>query len=309
LSVAREAVVELDGTIDLRVVPGGGTRIEMSVPLSIVTRRLLLVRFRDQQFGIPCDAVVRVLRASVADIITLEARPAVLNDGAPVPLRSLGELLDPPEATVATEGARSIVVILRAAAGKIGLVVEDVGAVGDFAVRPLDVATGERRFWSGITLSPDGLRSLVLGSGALAHLAARAPVSLTFDQRERRAPVTPWVLVVDDSVTTRTLEKSILEAEGYAVRLSVDGADAIAQLRAEPVDVVVSDIEMPRLDGFELLRAMRSDERLAEIPVILVTSRENSADRERGMELGADAYVVKQRFDQAELLKTIRQVI
>jgi two-component system chemotaxis sensor kinase CheA len=85
--------------------------------------------------------------------------------------------------------------------------------------------------------------------------------------------------------------------------------DAMAQLRAEPADVVVSDIEMPRLDGFDLLRAMKGDEKLAEIPVILVTSREDPADRERGLRLGADAYVVKQRFDQAELLKTIRQVI
>ena len=309
LSVAREAVNDLDGAITLHSAPDTGTRIEISVPLSILARRLLLVSFRDQIVAIPCDAVVKALRVPLVDIVSVEGRPALRHDGAPVPLRSLGELLDLADATVASDASGSVVVILRGPNGKVGLAVEGFGGVGEFAVRPLDPATGGQRIWSGITLTPDGAPCLVLGSGALAELGTHAATPVVFDQRQRPVDATPRVLVVDDSVTTRTLEKSILEAEGYRVRLSVDGADALAQLRAEPVDVVVSDIEMPRVDGFELLRAMKEDATLAEIPVILVTSREDRADRERGLRLGADAYVVKQKFDQVELLKTIRQVI
>lgn len=121
--------------------------------------------------------------------------------------------------------------------------------------------------------------------------------------------MSPSILVVDDSITTRTLEKSILEASGFRVRLSVDGVDALEQLRMQSADLVISDIEMPRMDGFELLRAMKRDAAFAAIPVILVTSRSSDEDRRRGLSLGADAYVVKQRFDQTDLLTTIGQLL
>jgi two-component system chemotaxis sensor kinase CheA len=129
-----------------------------------------------------------------------------------------------------------------------------------------------------------------------------------FKAAQRDADRSKVILVVDDSITTRTLEKSILEAHGYRVRLSVNGRDALAQLRSELPDAVVSDIEMPHMNGFELLDAMKEDKRLANVPVILVTSRGDARDRERGLKLGADAYVVKQKFDQDDLLRTIRQV-
>ncbi|MGH6661306.1 MAG: response regulator, partial [Rhodospirillales bacterium] len=117
------------------------------------------------------------------------------------------------------------------------------------------------------------------------------------------------VLVVDDSITTRTLEKSILEAHGFQVNVSVDGLDALRRLRLDPVDLVVADIQMPRMDGFVLLKELKRDKRLSQIPVILVTSRDSADDRRLGLELGAEAYIVKQKFDQKELLETIRQLI
>ncbi|MEX1180550.1 MAG: response regulator [Cucumibacter sp.] len=132
---------------------------------------------------------------------------------------------------------------------------------------------------------------------------------VVFDRGETGPQKATVVLVVDDSITTRTLEKSILEAHGYEVRLSIDGRDALNQLRADRPDIVVSDIEMPNVDGFELVRAMKADRQLAEIPVILVTSRADAQDREMGLLLGAEAYVVKQKFDQDDLLRTIRQMV
>jgi two-component system, chemotaxis family, sensor kinase CheA len=138
-----------------------------------------------------------------------------------------------------------------------------------------------------------------LGSG----LSLQAP-----SQAKRRMPT---ILVVDDSVTTRTLEKSILEAQGYRVVLSVDGLDALSALRnpSHLIDLVVADIEMPRMDGFQLLQALKADAELAAKPVILMTSRADPEDVRRGMELGADAYLVKQSFDQRELLAAIGQLL
>jgi two-component system chemotaxis sensor kinase CheA len=119
----------------------------------------------------------------------------------------------------------------------------------------------------------------------------------------------PTILVVDDSFTTRTLETSILETNGYTVLVAVDGIEALQRLRSEKVDLVVTDVQMPRLDGFGLLEAMKADTRLATIPVIVVTSIDRSEDQERGLNLGAEAYIVKQKFDHQELLKTIQQIL
>jgi two-component system chemotaxis sensor kinase CheA len=115
--------------------------------------------------------------------------------------------------------------------------------------------------------------------------------------------------VVDDSLTTRTLEKSILEANGYRVQVAVDGVEALAKLRAEKADLVITDVQMPRMDGFTLLEAMKKDSSLHRIPVIMVTSLDRLEDQKRGLELGADAYIVKRKFDQAELLSAIRQIL
>ncbi len=118
-------------------------------------------------------------------------------------------------------------------------------------------------------------------------------------------------LVVDDSITTRTLEKSILEAQGYQVLLSVDGIDALNVLRSGEavIDLVIADVEMPRMDGFGLLQAVKTDPRLSAVPVILMTSRADPEDVRKGLDLGASAYITKQKFDQRELLATIGQVL
>ena len=136
---------------------------------------------------------------------------------------------------------------------------------------------------------------------------SRATVLMSLEPARERAPRS--ILVVDDSMTTRTLEKSILEAHGYRVRVAVDGMEALDLLRAEKADLVIADIQMPRLDGFGLLAALKKDQNLNQIPVIVVTSLESPEDQERGLALGADAYIVKRKFDQEELLAAIRQIL
>ena len=163
---------------------------------------------------------------------------------------------------------------------------------------------------AGGILLEDGAVVLVLSPFELVECCRRP------DRRQalatvERAPVkkTPSILVVDDSITTRTLEKSILEAHGYQVQLAVDGLEALRRLRAQSFDLVIADVQMPRLDGFGLLKEIKRDRALAEIPVIMVTSLESREDRERGLALGASAYVIKRKFDQHELLETIEQML
>ena len=163
---------------------------------------------------------------------------------------------------------------------------------------------------SGGALLRDGGVFVVLNPAGLA--ACCTPSAATPLSRKAEAAVkttAPGILVVDDSITSRSLERSILEAHGYRVRVAVDGQEALELLRAEKADLIITDIQMPRLDGFGLVEALKADPGLKGIPVIIVSSLEKTADQERGLLLGADAYVVKRKFDQTELLDAIRQMI
>ncbi len=307
LSVARESVTALQGTLSIRATPGRGARIDVSLPVSILSRSLLLVAYREQTYALPSDTVVKALRIKLKDMITVEGRPAFQYGGATLPLVSMGDVLHADDSSVAADEESACVVVLRSGGGNVGVVVERFIGVSEFIVRPLDIGAGQQ-LWSGIVSTEDGAPCLVLNADAFAGGSGKRASNIVFKARPNQAASSKVVLVVDDSITTRTLEKSILEAHGYRVRLSVDGRDAIAQLRSEPVDIVVSDIEMPHLNGFELVRALKADKSLAEIPVVLVTSRDDPKDRAMGLELGADAYVVKQKFDQHDLLRTIEQM-
>jgi two-component system chemotaxis sensor kinase CheA len=147
---------------------------------------------------------------------------------------------------------------------------------------------------------PDLLKTAVRAAG----VSARAPLAAA------RAPAKPKaILVVEDSITARTLLKNILEAAGYQVKTAVDGVDALTTLQTESFDLVVSDVDMPRLSGLDLTAKIRGDRKLAELPVVLLTALESREDRERGINVGANAYLVKQSFDQSNLLAVIRRMI
>jgi two-component system, chemotaxis family, sensor kinase CheA len=148
----------------------------------------------------------------------------------------------------------------------------------------------------------------VVNPEALVAAALAAPGQRVLDAAAA-PPARPRILVVDDSITTRTLEQSILEAAGYEVRTAVDGEDGWRQLQEEGADLVVADVEMPRMDGFALCRAIRAAPRFRELPVILVTGLDSAEHRAQGLEAGADAYLAKTSFDQEELLETIRQMV
>jgi len=145
----------------------------------------------------------------------------------------------------------------------------------------------------------DLLRSAVNSSAAKAS---------TLSQAGRPKARVLSVLVVEDSITSRTLLKNILEASGYRVKTAVDGSDALSILKTDEFDIVVSDVEMPRMDGFALTASIRGDKKLAELPVILVTGMESREDREHGIDVGANAYIVKSSFDQSRLVEAIQKL-
>ncbi|MFD0938110.1 response regulator, partial [Methylobacterium trifolii] len=199
---------------------------------------------------------------------------------------------------LAVETLRDVRTLLVLPAPAVGA---DPGLISGTVIRPGDVPV--------LVLDPEGLAARSgLARAGLPPGMSDTPGTMT---EAPRSTVRATILVVDDSITTRTLEKGILEAAGYRVVVCVDGQDALERLRAgiEPVDLVLADVEMPRLDGFGLLKALRADERFARLPLVLMTSRGDAQDVARGLDLGADAYLTKQKFDQRHLLDTIGQLL
>jgi two-component system chemotaxis sensor kinase CheA len=201
-------------------------------------------------------------------------------------------------------------VVLKHGERRVAVAVDDFLSIREAMVRDIGVPASIGTMVAGGMLLEDGAVALVLNPFEIVETFRKSGTTrvLTTVEKPPEARI-PVILVVDDSLTTRTLEKSILEAHGYIVRLAVDGLEALGKLRAEQVDLVISDIQMPRLDGFGLLQALKADPVLKKIPLILVSSLEAREDRERGLALGADAYVVKRKFDQRELLDTIGQIL
>jgi two-component system chemotaxis sensor kinase CheA len=166
------------------------------------------------------------------------------------------------------------------------------------------------RYVSGATLLPSGQIALVLNAASLVRSALERPATARrTEASEAAAPPRKRLLVVDDSLTTRTLELSILETAGYEVLTAADGQAAWQLLQEQGADLLVADIEMPRMDGLALTQMVRNSKRFRELPVVLVTARASDQDKARGIEVGADAYLVKSAFDQRNLLETIAQLL
>lgn len=306
LSVVAETVRRLHGRV--RILPGRptGTEIRVSVPLALARQALLLVEAGGTRHALPAANVDRVLHLTPDAFDRTEGGAVLMLDGEPLPVAELADLLGLPAAEPA-EGARPALIVEGSDQRRVLLVdaLDDVRSlvVGD----PTAVAADVPMVW-GTVLLEDGV-ALVLEPEALLAADASGP-----RRQPRIAPARPvqrTVLVVDDSITTRTLEKSILEAQGYRVLIAVDGLAGLERLRSgmDAIDLVVADVEMPRMDGFGLLNAIRNDPALQALPVVMMTSRNSPDDIERGLSLGANAYVTKQEFDQGTLISVVQQLV
>lgn len=303
LDVVRTEVEALSGTAEVRSSPATGTSFHLNVPLTVATLRAILVSAARQTFGLNLTAVERVVRIDPASLASIEGRTVLLLGEGAVPLVPLRAALG--IAPLAGSEPEQIALLVRRGADAVALAVDALLDERDVHLRSLGPRLRKLPFFSGAAVAADGSLALILRTTPLidgARAAART-------QRSAPAPApaaaAKRVLLVDDSITTRTLERSILEAAGFEVLTAADGHAAWEVLGTQSVDLVVSDVDMPRMDGFALVEAIRASASHRELPVILVTARENETDRRRGLEIGADAYIVKSSFRQEELLDAI----
>ncbi len=312
LAIVREKAEHVGGETSVESRPGAGTTFRVVLPSTRATFRGIFVRAAGRLFVVPTASVERVLRARPDDVRTVEGRETIAFDGRAVALVRLVDVLELPPANrdVEPTGGRPAIV-LGTGDQRVAFAVDAVVNEQEVLVKPLRTPLSRVRNVAAVTVLVSGGVAPVLHVSDLLK-SARAVAGARAESPADAVPATMvarTVLVVEDSITSRMLLKAILESAGYTVKTSVDGLEAFGLLRTEHVDLVVSDVEMPRLNGFDLAARIRADAKLANLPVVLVTARETREDRERGIDAGANAYISKSSFDQSHLLEAVGRLI
>ena len=308
MDVVRKSIVdELKGTIIIETREGEGTTFLLRLPLNLAVFPLFLLSAGGKTCAVPATSLVEMLSVQRGEIIEIVNKRAIRLREQLIPVESLAALLRlEPETTA--ESGEALIVIIRDGEEKLGLVVDEIIGREEMVVKPLPLHLQNLRMVSGVTIGEQDSIINVLHVSELIRQAREIaePGRLRPAVKEDR---TATVLVVDDSINTREIEKSILEAYGYAVATAEDGEEAFEKTRGTLYDLVITDVEMPRLDGFSLTKRLRDDERYRHVPIIIVTSLEKDEDKKRGITVGANAYIVKGAFDQSNLIETVRSLI
>lgn len=314
MAIVAEKISGLGGDVSVTSKPGRGTTFVITLPITISNFRGILLQVSNQSFIIPTISVERAIRVTKEDIHTVESQSIILLNGESVPLLRLSDVLGIVTHTPRKkEETPQPIMILQHARKRLALMVDQVNGEQEGMVKDMGPQLIHVRNITGVTILGGGQVIPILNVPELFEssmgIAYTDEVVSESGQQELSDGHQKYLLVAEDSITLRSLLRNILESSGYKVRTAVDGLEAFQFLQNDSFDLVVSDVEMPRLNGFDLTLRIRGDKVLSEIPVILVTALDSPADRQRGMECGANAYIVKGSFEQSNLLETIQRLI
>ena len=268
----------------------------------------------NQSFVVPTIAVERAIRINTKEIRYVESKPFLSYNGANIALVNLADALQVSgQRNKQTAFNQLSVLIISLGYRKIGCAVEEVLGEQEGIVKDLGPQLVHVRNIAGATVLGNGQVIPILNIPDLIDSAINAQSTTnTFEQdngKEESSQVQQRILIAEDSITSRALLRNILESSGYFVKTAIDGLEAFQILQSDQFDLVVSDVEMPGMNGFELTAKIKSDSRFGQIPVILVTSLSSDFDKQRGLEAGANAYIIKSNFEQSNLVETIKRLI
>lgn len=307
LDAVRKAVEHLNGTVRVFSEMGVGTTVRLDLPLTMASIRGVLVQSGSELFAILSPGIERIVYLEPSQILSLQDGQGFESAGETVALVPLANLLRVDSAPAPPPWP---VIIGKTVGQPFGLLVDDVLPEQELVVKELPKWLREQRHFSGATILGNGRIVLILELHAVFQSATqsealRAPVAIKEGMKKSPASI----LVVEDSFVTGEMERTILQGAGYRAEIACDGIDALDMLRNKKYDLVVADVDMPRMDGYEMTARMRQEDRLREIPVVIVSACESSDDRRRGIDAGADAYIFKRDFDQNQLLEIIRRLV
>ncbi|MFA6448117.1 MAG: response regulator [bacterium] len=316
LAIVREKADKLGGLVSADSKAGAGTNFRLLLPLTLTTFQGILARVEGSVFILPTINTECVVRVNPDEVKTVENRETIKLNGQIISMVRLAEALELPmrNEAIPASGASApdhiTVVVLASGDKRIAFQVDEVLGELEILMKGLGAQLSRVRNIAGATVLGTGKVVPVINATDLMKSAVRSGGrAKTAAAEAKPAAGTGSLLVAEDSITSRMLIKNILETAGYRVATAVDGMDALTQVRSGEFDLVVSDVDMPRMSGFELTARIREDRKYAELPVVLVTALESREDRERGIEVGANAYIVKSSFDQSNLLEVIKKLI
>jgi two-component system sensor histidine kinase and response regulator WspE len=311
LDVVHEMARKVGGSVYVTSRPGRGTAFHLQLPLTLSVIRAVIVDIGGEPFAFPHNRIDRLLRVPRTGLDSLENRQFTAVDGRNVGLVLASQLFDLPAATRKNNEDLSVLLISDTA-GQYGLIVDAIRGEQDLVVRPLDPRLGKVPNVSALAILDDGAPALIADvedlMRSMDHLIqtgtlARCESAKTGAKRRKR------VLVVEDSITVREVERQILRHRGYDVAVAVDGQEGWNVVRAETFDLMVTDVDMPRMNGLELVRAVRAHSALHDLPIIIVSYKDRAEDRLSGMEVGANHYLVKSSFHDNTFLQAVLDLI
>jgi two-component system sensor histidine kinase and response regulator WspE len=312
LDVVLSMVQAVGGAVRVTSRVGRGTSFHLQLPITLSMIRALLVQIAGEPYAFPLTRIDRILSVALGDLRLIEGRQHALVEGQPVGLVEAAQVLELPRAETRAEPVPVVVISDRG--HRFGLVVDKVLGERDLQVRPLDARLGKVQDVSSVSVLDDGSPVLILDVEDLVRsidnlLGGRRLRRLASGTREQRPRVVQRILVVDDSITVRELERQLLESRGYAVETAVDGVDGWNAVRTGDYQLVVTDVDMPRMDGIQLVRHIKDDARLRSLPVVIVSYKDREEDRMRGLDAGANGYLTKSSFHDQTFLDMIVDLI
>jgi two-component system chemotaxis sensor kinase CheA len=314
LAIVAEKVNLLGGRLSIESEPGKGTAFFIRLPLRLATFRGILIRISDHYFLVPDNFIEKAIRINPDSLTSIEDQKTIMVTGVPVPVKHLGQLLDIPVRHAGkVNGGFEHALILASGDHRIAIMVDEILEEEEGIVKnPGGVLKSARRI-TGATILGNGRIVPILNVPDLLETSFgqryAVPTGDAAKDEQEAESRQRHILVAEDSITARSLLRNILESSGFAVKTAVDGLEALMHLKNGEFDLVVSDVEMPNVNGFELITKIREDKRFSDMPVILVTALESAGDRQRGMDCGANAYIVKSNFEQSNLLEVIGRLI
>ncbi|PWB34533.1 hybrid sensor histidine kinase/response regulator [Pseudomonas sp. SDI] len=312
LDAVQHMVRQLRGFIELRQVSGQGSCFHLEVPLTLSVVRSLVVEVGGEAYAFPLAHIERTLALPAEAIVQIEGRQHFWHEGRHIGLVAASQLLNRPISE--TDGKSINVVVIRERESLYGVAVERLIGERVLVVMPLDARLGKVQDISAGALLDDGSVVLIVDVEDLLRsveklLSTGRLERIERGQRVSREVVRKRVLVVDDSLTVRELQRKLLSNRGYEVAVAVDGMDGWNALRSEDFDLLITDIDMPRMDGIELVTLLRRDSRLQSLPVMVVSYKDREEDRRRGLDAGADYYLAKASFHDDALLEAVVELI
>lgn len=313
MAIVAEKIATVGGSIDLESIPGKGTTFHITLPQTLATFRGILVKASGSLFLIPTAAVIKAVKIVPSDITTVESKNTLRIENENPGIVSLADVLGMRRRHTGKNAGSLQALILQHAQKKMVFVVEEVLGEHEGVVKSLGPQLRQVNNIAGAILLGNGrivpvlnIPQLLVSASGKNYVEAEPG---TQSQNKDDTAQTRQILVAEDSITVRNMLRNYLETAGFTVKTAIDGQDAYEQLQTGNFDIVVSDVEMPRMNGFELTARIRKNVNFGQLPVILVTALESTDDRRRGMDAGANAYIVKSSFEKSNLIDTINRLI